>query len=209
MRIAVIGAGSVGGTLGRRWAEAGHDVVFGVPDPASPKAAAAVAAARRSRAASVAEAAAGAEVVVLATPWEAAEAAIRTAGNLAGKVLVDATNPLAARAAGLATGPGTSGAEAVAGWAAGARVVKAFNTIGFEIMADPSFPGGVATLLLCGDDAGAKATVSRLAEELGFEPVDLGPLAEARLVEPFALVWIRLAMFRGLGRGIAFRLMKR
>src|SRR5690242_15609053 len=127
MRIGIIGAGSVGGALGRGWARAGHEVTFGVRDTSDPKVTKLVEE-TGARAASVAEAAAGAEVVVLATPWEATEDAVRHAGDLAGKIVFDCTNPLAPQLAGLTHGHETSGAEQVAGWARGARVVKVFNT---------------------------------------------------------------------------------
>lgn len=209
MRIGIVGTGSVGGALGTAWAKKGHSVVFGTRDPGGAEVKTLVAGASGSRAARVAEAVAATDVVVLAVPYEAAADVLKGAGDLAGKVLVDATNPLADRAQRLSLPNTTSGAEEIAKAAPGATVVKAFNTIGFNVMADPSFPGGAATLLLCGDDAAAKKTVAGLASDLGFDPVDAGPLSESRLLEPFALLWIHLALFRGQGREIAFRLLKR
>ncbi|HEY1379851.1 MAG TPA: NAD(P)-binding domain-containing protein, partial [Gemmataceae bacterium] len=138
MKIGIIGAGNVGGTLGRGWAKHGHDVFFGVRRPDDEKTRQLVAAVGpRARAGTVAEAAAFGEVVVLATPWPATEAAVRSAGDLAGKAVIDCTNPLKPDFSGLALGFSTSGAEQVARWAAGARVVMAFNTTGFNVMADP------------------------------------------------------------------------
>jgi predicted dinucleotide-binding enzyme len=84
--------------------------------------------------------------------------------------------------------------------------VKAFNTVGFEIMADPDFGGRGATMLIAGDDESAKAVASDLARQIGFEPVNAGPLAIARLLEPMALLWINLALIQGYGTRIAFRL---
>jgi hypothetical protein len=210
MKIGIIGAGNVGGTLGKGWAARGHDVVFGVRDPQDAKVQAAVkAAGGRARAASVGEAAAAAEVVVLATPWGAVPDALRAAGSLAGKVLVDATNPLTPDFSALALGHTTSGGERVARWAPEAKVVKAFNTTGFANMADPRFGGQSASMFLCGDDAAAKKTVAGLAEALGFEPVDAGPLTQARLLEPLAMLWISMALAYGHGPGIAFKLLRR
>lgn len=206
MKIAVIGTGNIGGTLGRRWA-ARHDVVFGSrrapgTDPELDR----LLAESGGRADSVGGAAAAAEVVVLATPWGAALAAVAAAGDLAGKVLVDCTNPV---------GPGLShalargsAAEAIAAAARGARVVKAFNCAGWEVFAEPRFGAEAASLFLCGDDPAAKASVAALAAELGLEPVDCGALAQARRLEELALLWISLAV-GGAGRAHAFRLLRR
>ena len=210
MRIGIIGSGNVGGTLGTRWAKNGHAVTFSSRDPGSDEMRQLVTqAGPTARAASVTEAVVVSEVVLLATPWPAAQAAVAAAGDLSGKILIDATNPLKPRLEGLEIANTASGAEQVAAWARGARVVKAFNTVGFNIMANPRFNGRGAVLFLCGDDPAAKQTVSSLASELGFEPEDAGPLARARLIEPFALLWISLSMAPGRGRDFAFQLLKR
>jgi predicted dinucleotide-binding enzyme len=206
MKIAVIGMGSVGGTLGRRWAEAGHAVTYGVRNPGDPKAAAG---ARGDRLATVAAAAADAEVITLAVPWEAVKDALASAGDLAGKVVLDCTNPLAPDLSGLEVGHTTSGAEEVAKLAPGARVVKIFNTTGSNNMGDPDYGGTPATMLYAGDDAGAKSIAAALARDLGFDPIDLGPLAAARLLEPMALAWIWLALRQGLGRDFVLQVVRR
>jgi predicted dinucleotide-binding enzyme len=200
MKIAVIGAGRVGATLGGRWAELGHEVTFGVRDPSGERA-------RAVNGVPIADAVRPADVVVLATPFNAVRDAIAACGDLVGKVLVDCTNPIGPD--GLLVGATTSGAEQVAAHAPGARVVKAFNTTGSENMADPEYPTSSLVMLLAGDDGDAKAVVERLAAELGFEAVDLGPLSTARYLEPFAMVWITLAMRQGLGRDIGFALLRR
>ena len=208
MRIGVIGIGMVGGTLGRRWAREGHEVLFGVREPSSEKVGRLLAdSGENARAGTVAEAAASGEVVVLATPWGGTEDAVRHAGDLTGKVLLDCTNPLKPDLSGLAGDP--SGAEQVAAWAPGAKVVKIFNTTGFKNMDDPRFGDDQATMFYCGDDAEAKKVAATLAEGLGFEAVDAGPLAEARSLEYLALLWIDLAYVQKLGPGIAFKLMRR
>lgn len=204
MRIGIVGAGSVGSALGRGWARAGHEVRYGVRAPGSSKVAD-----PDAPVGTVAEAAAFAEVLVLAVPWGGAESAVRAAGDLAGKVLLDCTNPLLPNLGGLAVGHTTSAGEQVAGWASGARVVKIFNTTGANNMADPRYGGEGVTMFYCGDDPGAKEVAARLAADLGFEPVDAGPLAAARLLEPLALLWISLAYRQGLGREIAFKLLRR
>src|SRR5262249_28703523 len=124
MKIAIIGAGNVGGTLGVAWANRGHDVVFGVRDAADPKLPELLArAGRNARAAGVKASAAAADVVALTVPWPAAQEALRSAGELRGKIVLDCTNPLKPDLSGLTVGYTTSGAEQVAAWAPGARVV--------------------------------------------------------------------------------------
>ncbi len=208
MRLAIIGAGNVGATLARTLARAGHAVVFAARDPSSASVRAALAAVGgEARALPIAEAVAGAEVALLCTPWDAAQQALAAAGDFGGRVLVDCTNPLGPDLS-LVLGHTTSGGEQVAAWARGARVVKAFNTTGYDNMANPRYPAGAATMFICGDDAEAKQMTARLAEDAGFEVVDCGPLQQARLLEPLAALWISLAV-GGLGRDFAFRLIRR
>ena len=210
MKIAVIGTGNVGGTLGSRWAQGGHAVIFGTRDPASEKVKALLeSAGENARTASVSEAAAAAEIVALTTPWAAAKTAIESAGDLAGKVVVDCTNPIAEGLSGLAIGHTTSAAEQIAEWAKGARVVKAFNTTGANNMADPTYGSQQVTMFICGDDPDAKRSVAQLAEELGFDVCDTGALQTARYLEPLALLWIHLVYKQGFGREFAFKILKR
>jgi 8-hydroxy-5-deazaflavin:NADPH oxidoreductase len=159
----------------------------------------------------MADAAKSANVLLVSTPWGVTKQAIESLGDLSGKIVIDATNPVLPDLSGLALGTTTSAAEQVAQRASGARVVKAFNTVGFNIMADPAFGDSRALLFYCGDDAAAKQTVKSLAAELGFDPEDAGPLRQARLLEPFALLWsglwprlrprIRISAATALGRG--------
>jgi NADPH-dependent F420 reductase len=214
MKIAVIGAGNVGGTLGKRWARAGHELAFGARHPGEAKLAALVRDSGPSaRAASVPEATRAAAVVLLAVPWESARAALAAAGDLRGKVLIDATNPVPLTPEGLrqglVIGHTTSGGEQVARWADGARVVKAFNTTGWQNMADPVYGSQRLSMLLCGDDAEAKKVVADLARQLGFEPVDVGPLRSARYLEAVAMLWIDMAILRGFGTNFGFQVVKR
>lgn len=155
-----------------------------------------------------AEAVRHAEVVVLATPWTAVEQLLGTVGDLQGKVLVDATNAIAPGLRPL-FGAFGSAAEQVTDWTPGARVVKAFNTTGAENMRDPVYAGEPTLMMVCGDDVAAKEIVMQLAAELGFAPEDAGGLVAARHLEALALLWIHLANVQGMGRDIAFRLVKR
>jgi hypothetical protein len=162
----------------------------------------------RARLAGNADACAGSDAVLLATPWSTTEAALRDCGELAGLILVDATNPLGADLR-LAIGHGDSGGEQVQRWAAGARVVKAFNTTGFNIMEDPIVSGQHAAMFIAGDDPAAKSVVADLSTALGFETIDAGPLSASRMLEPLAQLWIHCAYRQGLTRDYAFHLIRR
>ena len=211
MKLAIIGAGNVGGALGANWAQKGHDVFFGVRDPKAEKTQGLLKTiGGRARAGSVAEAAAFADVITLSTPWPATEAAIHAMGNVKGKVILDATNPLTRGpdGIGLEIGHSISGGEKVQGWAAGASVFKTLNTTGFSNMANPVFNGVKSVMFVAGDDEANKPKVLKLVGKLGFEAVDAGPLRIARLLEPHAMLWIHLALVRGLGRDWAFGILR-
>ena len=208
MTISILGAGNVGLALAGAFTRRGESVVLGVPQPA--KYAAAVAAlGERARLTTTAEAIAAGDVVILAVPYGAVAAIAQGVDDWQGKVLVDATNPLAPGLAGLTLGTTTSGAEELARQARGARVVMAFNTTGAENMGDAAYPGGLPMMPVCGDDAQARQRVMALATLIGFEAVDMGPLMAARYLEPFAMTWIHLAFRQGFGRRFAFGLLRR
>ena len=200
-------------TLGTAWAQkARHEIFFGVRNPQSDKVQALVRSlGGKARAGTVAEAAASAGIIVLATPWNGAEAAIRSLGDVSGKIIVDATNPLAMGpdGLGLEIGHDTSAGEKVQGWANGASVFKTLNTTGYGNMADPVFRGVKSVMFVAGDDAAAKPKVIALLAALGFEVIDAGPLRNARLLEAHAMLWIELALKRGLGRDFAFAILRR
>lgn len=206
--ISIIGAGNVGLALGQAFTQRGQTIVFGVPEPARYQAAV-DALGDKARLTSTAEAIAASDTIILAVPYAALPAIAQSVSDWQGKVLVDATNPLAAGLSGLSLGTTTSGAEELARLAHGARVVKAFNTTGAENMADTSYPGGVPWMPVCGDDAQARQQVMALATLIGFEAVDAGPLMAARYLEPFAMTWIHLALKLGHGRQFAFGVLRR
>jgi NADPH-dependent F420 reductase len=209
MKITVIGTGNVGSVLGSRWAEQGHQVIFGTRDPHSDKIQKLLAeAGPNAGAAQIGEAITGSEVVVLATPWPAVQEIVEGTQEWGDRIIIDCTNPIGP-GLGLVVGHTTSGAEQVAAWARSHRVVKAFNTTGAENMADPSYQSQPITMFICSDDSEAKAAVARLAEELGFEVADTGKLAMARYLEPLAMVWINLAIVQKQGRDMAFKLVRR
>ncbi len=216
MKIAIIGSGRVGAALAAGWAKAGHTLSFGSRDPGAAKLQALLEEIGGDVVATgYAEAVADADVVVLAVPWSAAEATAQQLGALAGKIVIDCTNPLKPNFAGLEIQPGSdtdqhgSAAEQIAAWLPAAKVVKAFNTTGSANMRDPHYPSGPISMFLCGDDADAKASVARLARDLGFEPIDSGELTMARYLEPLALLWISLAFKQGLGPDFAITLVHR
>jgi len=201
MNIAILGAGNVGGALGRSWSKAGHAIIYGVRAPNSEKHRTLLdATGAGARAVALGDAAHGADVIALATPWDATQAVLAAAGDLRGKILIDCTNPLKfSPGVGLelAIGFNDSGGETVARWAAGAHVVKAFNTYGWENFADARYPNAAGLqplLFLAAEEVAAKQTVARLAEEIGFETFDAGGLRAARELEPLALLWIRRAL---------------
>lgn len=205
MKIAILGAGQVGRALGEGWSAASHVVRYGVPAPADAKYTGLPAAA-------VADVAADAEVIVLATPWPATQAALRAAGDLSGRIVIDCTNPLAyspETGLSLALGFDTSGGEQVAGWAPGASVFKTLNQTGAEGLASPRAFAQKPVMFVAGDDDERKPIVLALVDDLGFEALDAGPLAQARLLEPFAMLWIDQALKRGRGRDFAFALTRK
>jgi len=206
--IAILGAGNVGMALARSLTEKGTSVQFGVPDPAKYRETAAALGPLAS-VTSTAEAIAANDLVILAVPYGAAAGIAQSLPDWRGKILVDATNPIAPGLAGLSVGTTTSGAEEIAREARGARVVKAFNTTGAENMADPGYPGGKIFMPVCGDDAEARARVVALATLIGFDAVDCGGLAAARYLEPFAMTWIHMAIKLGQGRRFAFARLRR
>ncbi|HEV2455859.1 MAG TPA: NADPH-dependent F420 reductase [Verrucomicrobiae bacterium] len=213
MKIAIIGAGNVGGTLGTAWAAKGHQVIFAVRNVNDEKVKKLLGATKgKATALNIPVAVEQCDVLLLATPWQGTEDALKSAGNLAGKIVIDAVNPLENSAAflekGLLIGHNTSAGEQIAKWAVGARVVKAFNTIGSMNMANPKFGGQSATMFICGDDAEAKKTVKQLSDDLGFETVDAGPLKIARLLEPMAMLWIHLAYGMKAGPNFGFKMIR-
>ncbi len=196
MRIAIIGAGDVGGGLGAAFAAAGHDVVFGVRDPGSLKTAAALAAIPSAAAVSPAESVEGADVVVFALRWGAVPTTVEGMPSLAGRVVIDAMNRIDGD-------PARSTTQDLADLLPGARLAKAFNTIGFENYSTAHQRAVPAAMFVAGDDAEAKRVAMELAAQLGFAPEDAGGLANARALEMMVIVWLALAQAHGRGVGFA------
>ncbi|MEU6083354.1 NAD(P)-binding domain-containing protein [Streptomyces sp. NPDC047108] len=206
MKIGIIGAGNVGSTLARRLVETGHAVKVSASSPDSPRLAdvtfvgAAVA--------PTAEAAEWADVVLLAVPFTALDATLTddVVSALDGKVVIDATNPLAPDFMSLTIGHTTSAAEQVAVRLPRSRVVKAFNTVLAATMGTPELGGTRLLLPVAGDDAAAKSIVVDLGIQLGFDAVDAGALLNARYLEPAAELLLQFAFGQSMGAGVGFAL---
>ncbi|HEY3819032.1 MAG TPA: NAD(P)-binding domain-containing protein [Polyangiaceae bacterium] len=210
-KVAVVGAGSVGGNLGVRLSKSGVPVQFGVRGDADTKALLARCG-KDASAADTAAAVAWGDVVFLALPANAAvEVASTLAKQLEGKVVVDCTNPLTWKDGPVWAPPKEgSNAAAIAAAAPGARVVKGFNTFGAEFHLDPEHAGKpAAQVFLAGDDAEAKKRVTAVATKAGYRVVDSGPLRNAAVLENVAMLWIHLAMVGGQGRDFVFAMQKK
>lgn len=186
MKIAVIGAGNIGRTLGGAWATAGHDVVFGLRAPGA------------AGTESIPAAVAGAEVVVLAIPGSAAKEVIASLGQgLGGKVVIDATNDV----------QGTGALHALDELADGAHPVRAFNTIGWENLANPTFDGVTADLFYAAEAGRAHDVAEQLIADVGLRPVWVGGLDSIDVVDALARLWFTLVFQRKLGRRLAFKML--
>ncbi len=214
MRVGVLGTGDVGRALGTGFVGLGHEVRMGSRDAANQRAVEwARGAGELASTGTFADAAAFAELAVLATAWSGTENALRLAGpdNLAGKVVIDATNPLAPSPAGppgLALGHTDSGGEQVQRWLPEARVVKAFNIVGNAHMVNPDFPHGPPTMFFCGNDDDAKATVAQILAAFGWPSVDIGGIEGSRWLEPMCILWV-IYGFRTGGWDHAFKLLRK
>jgi predicted dinucleotide-binding enzyme len=189
--VAILGTGRVGGALGAQFARHGHTVVYGSREPQAEKVRALVAkTGHGATAAPAADAVKQASIVVLAIPWTATEQTVKGL-DLSGKLVIDPTNAIRVGAGGMMEmAVPTSGGELVQQWQPNARIVKAFNTLGFHIMENPALAGGPVSVPLAGDDADAKARVAELVASFGIEPVDVGPLRNARVTEGMAILYM-------------------
>jgi hypothetical protein len=158
-------------------------------------------------AALVADAAHDSEIVVLAVPWAAAHSVLRARGDLAGRILIDATNPVRKDLKGLEALDGRSAAELVQDAQPQARVIKAFNTVGATFLGHGEVGGGVAAGFYCGDDLEAKRITAGLVGQAGLVPTDCGALPNARYLEAMAMLWIDMAFGSRSGQRFAFNLL--
>jgi 8-hydroxy-5-deazaflavin:NADPH oxidoreductase len=208
MRIGILGSGLMGSKLGTIFARAGHDVIFSYARSHDKLTRLAREAQGNARAGTPGEAAKDADAILLAVHWSQTGDVIKQAGDLAGKVIITTCLPMDLDNTRLILGTTTSGAEELAKKVPKAHVVAAFQTIPSEVLF-----GVFATkektprpsLVYCGDHAGAKATAARLIADVGFDPVDCGPLLMSRYTEPFALLLAQIAYEGEGGPELAYR----
>lgn len=201
MRIAIVGAGRVGSTLGQRLGAKGHHVLYGVREPDDPKY-------EGLEVETVEEAVDSADVVILAVPWRAARDAVEALGDVGDRVVIDVTNPFGEDRAHLRH-PELSGTEQLRAWLRGGRLVKAFNITGSGNLGDPAYPKGKPVMFVAGEDAAAKELALSLATELGFDAMDAGGMIATRDLEHMATLWVRLAYGLGHGPDIAIAVLTR
>ena len=211
MKIAFLGSGNVGGPLADHLQRAGHDVVLAKSSDRSESVTRALGRNPKLSALPLKEAIRSAEAVFLATPFQAVEGLVRElATDLAGKVLVDCTNPVGP---GLSHGRKSehSGSALIQSLAPAAKVVKAFSVYGFENFEDSSYPGYAVkpAMFYCGDDAAAKEAVRALITQLGWEPLDVGGLEQALHLEHMTLLWVRMVRAKGHSPHMVWAVLRR
>src|SRR5262249_41829087 len=208
MRIGILGSGLMGGKLGTLFARAGHDVVFSYARSTSKLERLARAAQGRARAGTPAEAARDADALLLAVHWRRVDDVLKQAGDVAGKVIVTCSLPMNASDTGLVVANTSSGAEQLAKKVTRAKIVSAFGTVPSEVLFgvfEARRKSKRPSMLYCGDHQRAKDLTATLIRDIGFEPVDAGPLRIARYLEPFALLMGQLAYEGDGGPELAYR----
>ena len=208
MRIGILGSGLMGGKLGTLFARAGHEVVFSYARSEAKLKRLAREAKGKASAGTPADAARASDLLLLAVHWSRVDDAVQQAGDLSGKIIVSCSLPMNDDDTGLVIAHTSSGAEALAHKVPSAQVVSAFNTVPSEVLFGVFAARRKAarpSLVYCGDDARSKKIVAQLIEDVGFDPVDAGPLQIARHTEPFALLIARLAYETRGGPELAYR----
>jgi predicted dinucleotide-binding enzyme len=208
MRVGILGSGLMGGKLGTLFARAGHEVVFSYAHSTAKLQRLARAAKGKARAGTPAEAAQDADALLLAVHWSRVDDVLTQAGDLSGKVIVTCSLPMNADDSGLVIGHDSSGAEALAKKVPKARVVSAFGTVPSEVLFgvyEARRRVKKPSLVYCGDDARSKKVAAKLIKDVGFDPVDAGPLRVARYTEPFTLLIAQLAYEGNGGPELAYR----
>ena len=208
MRVGILGSGLMGAKLGTIFARAGHDVIFSYARSEEKLKRLAREAQGNARAAAPREAVQDADAVLLAVHWSRMKDVLGQAGDLTGKVVVTCSLPMNDQNTGLVLGTTSSGAEELAKTLPKARVVCAFNTVPGEVLFgvfEARRKASRPSLVYCGDDSSSKAIAAGLIRDVGFDPVDAGPLRIARYTEPFALLMGQLAYEGDGGPELAYR----
>lgn len=208
MRIGILGSGLMGAKLGTLFARAGHEVVFSYARSRKKLEGLARDAGGNARAGTPREAAQNADAVLLAVHWSRIDDVLNQAGDVSGKAIVSCSLPMNAEDTELVVAHTSSGAEELARKLPGAQVVSAFNTVPSEVLfsvMEARGHGPQPSLVYCGDHQRAKDVAAGLIRDVGFDPVDAGPLRIARYTEPFALLVARLAYEGEGGPELAYR----
>lgn len=204
MKIAIIGTGNIGGALATSWAKAGHDIILCVRDLQNFKGQNLLQNSN-TKAARFDEGVAEADVILIATPIAAIVSVAKSLGDVQNKVIIDATNAVFMKPEGFA-----NGVEAILGLSNATKVVKCFNSTGFENMGNPQYGDTAIDMFMAGNDADAKIIAEKLAKDAGFgRCIDFGGNDKVPLLEQFALAWINLAMMQKRGRNFAFQIIER
>lgn len=205
MKIAIIGSGNVGGALAQALIKAGHSVLIGTRFPLSEKSIQLAAKIGEDRFAVVERAADQAAIIIITTPPESIIGLIPQLGNTVNKVIIDTTNAVRTRPEGY-----TTVYQALKEITGNDKVVKCFNTTGFENMLNPVYNGEGIDMFCAGNNNEAKAIAVQLSKDIGFANCyDFGGDDKVELLEKFALSWINLAIMQKMGRGVAIKLVKR
>ena len=203
MKISILGAGNIGGSLGKKWIESGNRVAFGVRDLGSPKAAAMKTYLDDQAAMTgVTQAIAAGEIILFATPWAAVAAiAAENAEALSGKIIIDATNNFGAAV--------VNNVDTIISRVPTAKVYRAFNALGWENFANPDYKGVPVDLFYCGADSADRTILEDLIIQVGLRPVYVGGQEMLPVVDTLGTLWVTLALRRGWGRGVALKLIER
>jgi hypothetical protein len=203
MNIAIIGAGNIGGTLGKKWKVMGHEIIFGVRDTQSSKVLSALAAIGGNvQVGSIQEAIREGEVILLSTPWNAvASLAADNAASMAGKIILDATNNFGGL---IINNIGTLQASAPT-----ARLYRAFNSLGWEVFANPQIDGVIADMFYCGPDGPSRQQVEALIAEIGVHPIYIGDNDRVQIVDNLGALWVTLVFRLGYERQLALKIIQK
>jgi 8-hydroxy-5-deazaflavin:NADPH oxidoreductase len=202
MKIAILGAGNIGGTLGKKWLAAGHEVIFGVRDSHSPKTKASLEnAGGKIRAVSVEEAVRFGDVILVSVPWNAVPELVAShAEGFEHKIVLDATNNFA--------GPVINNIERIREKAPSAAIYRAFNSLGWEVFANPKFGSTSADMFYSGPDSAQRQVVESLIQDIGVRPIWVGDNDQVALVDGAGVLWTTLIRRGGWPRHIALKLLE-